>query len=180
MIFRLRRIGMPKSRWTTGPSSVTRRKTSSSGRCRSDPKRRRLNKPCPTWNSSQKMKASSSWTHSPCRLDPSQHPSTSLSSPSPKATTRRYLFLYAGWDSWVPERLLFRIDTLTKCSVKPLFIPNTQPKCCATITSSHQAAAITKCKELRWVCGCQIPNGDIKSDHLKVKMKSPTSLFLIF
>ena len=45
---------------------------------------------------------------------------------------------------------------------------------------THQAAAITKYKKLHWVCGYQIPNGDIKSHHWKVKMKSPTSLFLIF
>ena len=45
---------------------------------------------------------------------------------------------------------------------------------------THQAAAIIKCKKLRWVCGYQIPNEDIKSDHWKVKMKSPTSLFWFF
>ena len=45
---------------------------------------------------------------------------------------------------------------------------------------SHQAAAITKCKKLRWEWGCQILKEDLKCHHWKVKMKSPTSLFLIF
>ena len=45
-------------------------------------------------------------------------------------------------------------------------------------TSTHQAAAIAKCKKLRWVCGCQILNRDIKSNQWKVKLKSHGTFFI--